>query len=105
MWVRLTRRLADQIDGVDLAAHQVGDVLQVTTHDGDLLIAEEWAIPTTESCRAPVSPVTSVELIHEAADRPREGREQRRAEDRFREELRDLRATVISKKILSKNPV
>ncbi len=98
MRVRLTRRLADQIDGVNLAAHQVGDVLEVTTRDGDLLIAEKWAVPTTESCRPLVSPMRSSELLHEAADHPREGREQRRAEDRFREELRDLRATTVSKK-------
>jgi hypothetical protein len=98
MRVRLTRRLADQIDGVNLAAHQVGDVIEVTTHDGDLLIAEQWAVPTTESYRPQISPIMSLGLFHESPDQPGEVREQRRAEDRFREELRDLRATVVCKK-------
>jgi hypothetical protein len=98
MRVRLTRRLADQIDGVNLAAYQVGDVLEVTPHDGDLLIAEQWAVPTTEPCRPLVSRFRFSQLLDDGANHPLEAREQRRAEDRFREELRDLRATVISKK-------
>jgi hypothetical protein len=40
MWVRLTRRLADRIDGVNLSAHQVGDVFEVTRHEAELLVAE-----------------------------------------------------------------
>lgn len=97
MRVRLTRRLANQIDGVNLAGHEVGDVLEVTPHDAQLLIAEEWAIPTTELPRPVASRMTSSDLLREDTDQPRRVQEQRRAEDRFREELRDSRATVISK--------
>src|SRR3981081_4189613 len=43
--VRLTRRLASYIDGVNLSAHGVGDVFEVTRHEAELLIAEEWAVP------------------------------------------------------------
>ena len=99
MWVRLTRRLANWIDGVNLAAHQVGDVLEVTAHDGGLLIAEEWAVLTPEPRRPLISPMTSSDLLR--SDHPREGQEQRRAEDRFREELRDMGATTISKKAVN----
>jgi hypothetical protein len=98
MRVRLTRRLASCIDGVSLAARQVGDVFDLSLRDADLLIAEAWAVAVvaTESCRPLVQPMTSSELLHEQ-DRPAGAQEQRRAEDRFREELRDARATVIFK--------
>jgi hypothetical protein len=99
MRVRLTRRLASCIDGVNLAGHKVGDILDITLHDAQLLIAEEWAVPVaaTESRRPLVLPMTTSDLLHEGADQPAGGHEQRRAEDRFREELRDSRATTISK--------
>src|SRR2546421_12211755 len=45
MRVRLTRRLARYIDGVNLSAHRVGDVFEVTRHEAELLVAEEWAVP------------------------------------------------------------
>jgi len=36
MRVRLTRRLATYIDGVNLSAHSVGDVFEVTRHEAEL---------------------------------------------------------------------
>jgi hypothetical protein len=44
MRVRLTRKFAEEIDGVDLRGHSVGDVLDVSPAEGRLLIAEEWAV-------------------------------------------------------------
>jgi hypothetical protein len=44
MRVRLTRKFAEQIDGVDLSAHNVGDALELSPLQGRLLIAEQWAI-------------------------------------------------------------
>ena len=41
--VRLTRRLAECVDGIDLSERRVGDVLDLSPHDGELLIAEGWA--------------------------------------------------------------
>lgn len=46
--VRLTRKYAEMIDGVNLAAANVGDELRLPTHDADMLIAEGWAEPTSE---------------------------------------------------------
>jgi len=43
MKVRLTRKLADFIDGVDLRSHQVGDVVDLPPPNAHLLIAEGWA--------------------------------------------------------------
>jgi len=44
MRVRLTRRLADYIDGVDLSRRSVGDLLDLPEHDAAMLVAEGWAL-------------------------------------------------------------
>lgn len=44
MRVRLTRKLAERLDGVDLTEYKVGDILNLTTSDAQLLVAEQWAI-------------------------------------------------------------
>ena len=43
MAVRLTRKLADMIDGIDLSAFRVGDVLHLPWRSAWMLIAEGWA--------------------------------------------------------------
>jgi hypothetical protein len=45
MKVRLTRKLADRIDGIDLQGREPGDVLELPTPEARLLLAEAWAIP------------------------------------------------------------
>jgi len=45
MKVVLTRKLADSMDGIDVAAHHVGDVLDLTAAEAELLVAEHWATP------------------------------------------------------------
>jgi hypothetical protein len=41
--VRLTRKYAEVIDGVDLSGSKVGDRLELSSRDARLLIAEGWA--------------------------------------------------------------
>lgn len=41
--MRLTRKFADMIDGVDLTDAKVGDELNLAPHDADVLVAEGWA--------------------------------------------------------------
>ena len=43
--VRLIKKLAECLDGVDLARCHVGDALNLSAHDAQLLIAEQWATP------------------------------------------------------------
>ena len=43
MRVRLVKKLAEQIDGIDLTRHRVGDFLVVSQRAAALLIAEGWA--------------------------------------------------------------
>ena len=45
MKVRLTKKLADRIDGVNLSTSRVGDVLELPEPEARLLIAEDWATP------------------------------------------------------------
>jgi len=43
--VRLTRKLAPCVDGIDLSSHEVGDVFDLPPEQAWLVIAENWAIP------------------------------------------------------------
>src|SRR4051794_2952092 len=45
MRVYLVRKLAEKIDGVDLSAHDVGDVLDLSPSEARLIVAEGWGIP------------------------------------------------------------
>jgi hypothetical protein len=45
MKVVLTRKLADSMDGIDVAGYQVGDVLDLAAGEARLLVAEQWATP------------------------------------------------------------
>lgn len=44
MRIRLTKKFADRIDGVDLHRHFVGDLLDLEPSEATLLIAEGWAL-------------------------------------------------------------
>jgi hypothetical protein len=44
MYVRLTRKLAEQIDGIDLSNHAVGDVIDLPGRKARTLVAEGWAV-------------------------------------------------------------
>jgi hypothetical protein len=46
--VRITRKFADFIDGVDLSARRVGDVIHVPAQEAKLLLAEQWAVPAAD---------------------------------------------------------
>jgi hypothetical protein len=124
MWIRLTRKLADFLDGIDVSDRRVGDVFNLPTFDAHLLIAEGWAeryiacgrasqIDRSPSSAGDISSVdTSEPSLPETLARLRRLREQmgrrdairadcRRIEDRIREELRDARAETIKRIDLS----
>lgn len=44
MRVRLVKKLAERIDGVDLRAHAPGDTLNLSLSEARLLLAEGWAV-------------------------------------------------------------
>jgi hypothetical protein len=98
MLIRLTRKLADCLDGVDLSHYSVGDVLDLPTWEANLLIAEAWASPAEATIDEPrPCRVTEEELrcIREQLTNWSERQERRRAEDHVRDELRDSRAVIV----------
>jgi hypothetical protein len=44
MRVRIVRKLADRVDGIDLTNCDVGEVIELPDPDGRLIIAEEWGV-------------------------------------------------------------
>jgi hypothetical protein len=109
LWIQLTRKLADFLDGVDVSERRVGEVFELPALDAHLLISEGWAEPYIPSRRpGDRHPQRNIRYssLTEALERVRRLREQsgrrhfaaadrRRAEDRIREELRDERATTV----------
>jgi hypothetical protein len=47
MRIKLVRKFADLINGVDLTKIRVGDVFDLKPRDAHMLIAEGWAEPMT----------------------------------------------------------
>jgi hypothetical protein len=45
MRVRIVRKLADRVDGIDLTHYGVGEVIDLPETDGRLIVAEEWGVP------------------------------------------------------------
>jgi hypothetical protein len=57
--VRLTRRLAESIDGIDLAGRRVGDIFEVTAEQARILEAEQWAVVCDRTVDGPAMPQES----------------------------------------------
>ena len=54
MKVRLMRKYAERIDGIDLRGREPGDLLDLSTGDARLLVAEQWAIPERRERQEPI---------------------------------------------------
>jgi hypothetical protein len=120
MQVRLIRKLADILDGIDVSRHAEGDVLTLSQAQALLLIAEDWAAPLTRSSENEARGVSAalpgtaavnrfrrllstsaVERLRAIRNRMVSGRfeqhENRRAEDQIRKELHDSRARMVTR--------
>jgi len=49
MKVRLTKKLAEMLDGIDLSCRHVGEVIDLPDCDARLIVAERWAEPVDDS--------------------------------------------------------
>jgi hypothetical protein len=56
MQVRLVRKLAARVNGLDLTRHNVGDVFDLPARDARMLIAEGWAVHVVPDVPPPKSP-------------------------------------------------
>ena len=61
MKVRLTKKLADQLDGINVTDRREGDILDLSPREATMLVEERWALPerrersardTGQRCRA-----------------------------------------------------
>src|SRR5579864_1856271 len=112
MKVRLIRKLANLLDGIDVTGAGEGDTLDLPPRKAALLIAERWAapmpsngeirahssgrLPHVATDRRPRAPADQLDrLSQQTALRHSAGSELRRAEDRIRDELHDERARII----------
>lgn len=59
MKVRLTRKFADAINGIDLSKAHKGDTIDLSVHDATLLVAEGWAELAPDPDRADDQPPRS----------------------------------------------
>ena len=64
--VRLVRKYARAINGIDLSTHNVGDVMDLTAEQGRLLVAEGWAVNVEEPRSRSIR-----ERLNRAADKRR----------------------------------
>ncbi len=109
MRVRLIRKLADALDGIDVSRYRDGDVIDLPCAQAELLLAEGWVCrierrqPSTRAIRtialdAPLR-LRTVEQLRRIRAQMEAHRlaqlERRRIEDRIREELRDARARIV----------
>ncbi|HWF83470.1 MAG TPA: hypothetical protein VG222_01405 [Vicinamibacterales bacterium] len=116
MRIRLVRKLADYLDGIDVSRYHEGDVVDLPRAEAELLIAEQWALPFSGPSRD-VRAVSTGQRRAFAADRsqrrtleqlrrvregleskPFEPYELRRAEDHIREAHHDSRPKTLKDK-------
>ena len=57
MKVRLTRKHAERIDGIDLRLAKPGDLLDLSAAEAHILVAEEWAVRERRERQQPKSPM------------------------------------------------
>jgi hypothetical protein len=68
MRIRLTRKLSQLLNGVDISRQSVGDVIDLPRRDAELLLAEGWALPATDNNFTPLK-------AEDAARRPTKRRQ------------------------------
>ena len=61
--IRLTRKFANFIDGIDLSRRKAGDLLDLSEREAKVLLAEGWAStddvpPTKSNARKPRKPLS-----------------------------------------------
>lgn len=117
--MRLIRKIACQVDGVDISSHAVGEVFDLPSSEAGLLVAEGWAVvePQVDGYAVPAfaapagagprEPHDGGDALARTLQRLRELRagieqrrnatenDHRRAEDVYREELHDSRAKIV----------
>ena len=98
MRIRLARKLANYLDGIDVSHYRVGDLLDVPKREAELLIAERWAAAVVDTagrlqCFKPAD--QQLRYIRERLETWSQQPQRRRAEDLIREQRRDAQAITL----------
>jgi hypothetical protein len=66
MKVRLTKKFAEMLDGIDLSARHVGEVFDLPASEARLIVAEQWAqlVDDQTPCSRPQRDVVPHRLPH-----------------------------------------
>lgn len=96
MQIRLIRKLAECLDGVDVSHYHAGDVLDLPRREAEMLLTEGWASRNVEAAGNREWPRPAVDERQSAVEEPM-GRSKRhycrRIEDQIRERPRDSGAS------------
>lgn len=76
MRIRLIRKFAESLDGIDLSRCCVGDIMDLPQREAETLIVEGWALPTESRSGSAVA--------YQAADARQRSREERPARKKHR---------------------
>ena len=96
--IRLIRKLAECLDGVDVSHYHAGDVLDLPSREAEMLLAEGWASQSIGAADGLQSSKTAVEETRFVPEEPKSRSERRyytRTEDQIRVELRDSLAPTV----------
>src|SRR5437764_1429972 len=69
MQIQLVRKLAAQLDGIDVSMYEEGDVIELGRREAELLIAERWAVPYYPPAGREVRSASNPSELATAADR------------------------------------
>jgi hypothetical protein len=64
--IKLIRKLAEQLDGIDLSTHEVGDEFDLPRREAELLIREGWAVPCDQPTSSDLERADASQLAGEA---------------------------------------
>jgi hypothetical protein len=53
--IRLTRKLAGRLDGIDVTKQRVGDIMELPDKAAAMLLAEDWAEAVAEPVLSPIT--------------------------------------------------
>ena len=96
--IRLIRKLAECLDGVDVSQYHAGDVLDLASREAEMLLAEGWASRTADPADGAESSTAPVEEAQSLPEEPKSKslrHYNRRTEDQIREELRAFWAPTV----------
>ena len=79
MRVRLTKKLADFINGIDLTYRHVGEIFACPEFEARLLVLEGWAEPTSDDLELPLENAEQSGYISQLIEDHRDGKKDRLA--------------------------